>query len=180
MTFDEFVAARLPALLRHATVLARDPHEAEDVVQDVLINAQRHWARIARLDVPEAYVRRMIVNEVISVRRRVRARLRRERSDPPEPVGDSSERLGLRDVLVRLIRRLPPRQRVVIALRYFEDLSDADIADVMGCGIANVRSQASRALATLRAATRDTPAGRDDAASGSTAPHRAGPSGSSS
>jgi RNA polymerase sigma-70 factor (sigma-E family) len=153
MTFDDFVAARLPALLRHATVLSRDPYEAEDVVQDALINAQRHWARIARLDAPEAYVRRMIVNELISVRRRVRARLRRERSDPPEPVDDGAERLEQRDVLVRMIRQLPPRQRVVIALRYFEDLSDADIADVMGCGIANVRSQASRALATLREAT---------------------------
>ena len=151
MTFDDFVAARLPALLRHATVLARDPHEAEDVVQDALIKAQRHWARIARLDVPESYVRRMIVNELISVRRRVRARLRREWSHPPGPaVGDGAERLEQRDALVRMIRRLPPRQRVVIALRYFEDLGDAEIARIMGCGVANVRSQASRALATLR------------------------------
>ncbi|MEV0728073.1 MULTISPECIES: SigE family RNA polymerase sigma factor [Polymorphospora] len=150
MTFEEFVAARLPALLRYATVLAGDPHQAEDVVQDVLVKAHSRWARIDALDLPESYVRKMIVNELVSTRRRVTARLRRERVHLPDPVDDRTETVVQRDALVRLIRALPTRQRIVIALRYLEDMADADIAALMDCSVATVRSQASRALASLR------------------------------
>ena len=70
MTFDEFVAARLPALLRYAAVLTGDRDLAQDVVQDVLLRAHRRWSSIHRLEVPEQYVRRMILNEFLSWRRR--------------------------------------------------------------------------------------------------------------
>jgi RNA polymerase sigma-70 factor (sigma-E family) len=151
LTFEDFVAVRLTALLRQATVLAGDPHQAEDVVQDVLIKAQRHWARICRLEVPESYLRRMIVNELVSTRRRLVARVRRERSALPEQAGDRTEEVVERHALVQRIRELPARQRIVIALRYFEDMSDADIAVLMGCSRGTVRSQAARALVRLRA-----------------------------
>ncbi|MEV0608372.1 SigE family RNA polymerase sigma factor [Polymorphospora rubra] len=150
MTFEEFVAARLPALLRYATVLAGDPHQAEDIVQDVLVKAHPRWARIGSLDLPESYVRKMIVNELVSTRRRVTARLRRERIHPPAPIDDRTETVAQRDALVRLIRALPTRQRIVIALRYLEDMADADIAELLDCSVATVRSQASRALVSLR------------------------------
>jgi RNA polymerase sigma-70 factor (sigma-E family) len=150
VTFDEFVAVRLSTLLRYATVLAGDPHAAEDIVQDVLIKAQPRWARISDLDVPEAYVRKMIINELMSTRRQMYARWRRERAHLPNDVDDRTEDVVQRDALVQLLRRLPNRQRIVIALRYFEDMADSDIAALLGCSLGTVRSQASRALATLR------------------------------
>jgi RNA polymerase sigma-70 factor (sigma-E family) len=150
LTFEDFVATRLPALLRHATVLAGDPHVAEDVVQDVLVRAHARWARISRLDAPEPYLRKMIVNELVSTRRRMVARLRRERSQEPPRPQDHTEHVVQRSALVQLIRALPPRQRIVIALRYFEDMADADIAEMLGCSLGTVRSQASRAVRTLR------------------------------
>ncbi|GAA3273899.1 MULTISPECIES: SigE family RNA polymerase sigma factor [Dactylosporangium] len=148
--FEEFLAARLPALTRYATALAGDPNTGADVLQDVLVKAQPRWSRIAAMDEPEAYVRRMVINELVSARRRIVARLRRESHDPPEPVADGAEQRAERDALMRLIRELPTRQRIVIVLRYFEDLADADIAALLGCSEGTVRSQASRALATLR------------------------------
>ena len=151
MTFEDFVAVRLPALLRQATVLAADAHLAEDVVQDVLVKAQPRWERISALEAPEGYLRRMIINELVSVRRRVLARARRERQvAPPERAEDGTASVADHDALVRMIRVLPPKQRIVIVLRYFEDLADADIAHLMQCSLGTVRSHASRALATLR------------------------------
>lgn len=153
MTFEQFVAARLPALLRQATVLAGDPHLAEDVVQDVLLKAQAKWSWIVAVDGQDAYLRRMIINELVSTRRRVFARLRRERTQFADRVDDRSEQLAQRDALVRGIKALPARQRIVIALRYFEDLPDTEIAALLGCGVGTVRSHASRGLARLRDVT---------------------------
>ncbi|HZM79418.1 MAG TPA: SigE family RNA polymerase sigma factor [Candidatus Limnocylindrales bacterium] len=151
MTFEEFVAVRLPALARQATVLAGDPYVAEDVLQDVLVKAQLRWARISGLDAPEASLRKMIINELLSVRRRVSARLRRERLHLPVGTdGDGAEQVAQRDALIRMIRALPVRQRIVISLRYFDDMVDADIAAVLGCRLTTVRSLASRALAAMR------------------------------
>jgi RNA polymerase sigma-70 factor (sigma-E family) len=150
LTFEDYVAARLPALLRQATALAGDPHTAEDVVQDVLIKAQPRWARIRELDVPDAYLRKMIVNELLSARRRVTAAIRRERVQRPVPVEDGADVVVQRAAVLQVIRGLPARQRIVIALRYYEDMADGDIAALMGCTVGTVRSQASRALAKLR------------------------------
>lgn len=152
MTFEEFVAERLPAALRFAAVLAGDRAEAEDVVQEVLVRAHDRWSRISRLDRPEAYVRRMIVNEFISARRRrwrlVPAGRPTDVDDrvSPDHAGQHAERAALLDEL----RRLPRQQRAVLVLRYYEGLSDAEIAGLMGCRPGTVRGYASRALAVLR------------------------------
>lgn len=74
MEFEEFLAARLPALLRFAAALTADAHRAEDIVQDVLVKAERRWRRISRMDAPEAYLKRMITNEYLSWRRRLSSR----------------------------------------------------------------------------------------------------------
>ena len=152
MTFEEFAVARLAAVLRFAAVLTGDRGLAEDVVQEVLIRAHGRWDAIACLDRPEAYVRKMIVNEYLSWRRRswrlvpsgagtdVDARF------VPDPAVHHAER----DAILAELARLPRRQRAVLVLRYYEALSDAEIADVLGCAPGTVRGYASRALATLR------------------------------
>jgi RNA polymerase sigma-70 factor (sigma-E family) len=155
--FEEFLAARLDPLLRYATVVTCNPHLAQDIVQDVLLRAQSRWRRIGAMDAPEQYVRRMILNEFLSWRRRPAARL-----IPRDPVtfdaagpGNAEATVDERDQLLRLIAALPPKQRAVIALRYYEDLSDQEIAGLLGCRPVTVRTQAMRALSTLR---RDFPA----------------------
>jgi RNA polymerase sigma-70 factor (sigma-E family) len=156
MTFEEFVAARLSALVRYATVVTWDPHLAEDITQNVLVTAQARWSRIGALDAPERYVKRMVLNEFLSWRRRRAARLvplSRESLDAvmapaPDPTAPRDER----DAMLRLIAALPPRQRAVIALRFYEDMSIEQIADLMGCRAVTVRTHLSRALAALRAA----------------------------
>ncbi|GAB3989640.1 SigE family RNA polymerase sigma factor [Actinoallomurus acanthiterrae] len=152
--FEEFLVARLPRLLRFATALTGDPHRAEDIVQDVLIRAQRRWRRIGAMASPEAYLRRMITNEYLSWRRR-----RSSREMPAtdgvldaaiEPDDGHAGQVEERDAVWSGIMSLPPRQRAVLALRYYEGLSTAEIADILGCSEATVRSHASRALAELR------------------------------
>jgi RNA polymerase sigma-70 factor (sigma-E family) len=155
VTFEEFTAARLGALVRYATVVTWDPHLAQDITQNVLVRAQSRWPRIGRLDAPEQYVKRMIVNEFLSWRRRV-ARLvplpreSLDRVSPPAP--DHGGEVAQRDAVIRLIATLPPRQRAVIALRFYEDLSHEQVADVLGCRTVTVRTTLSRALANLRTA----------------------------
>lgn len=152
MRFEEFAAARLPAVLRFAGVLTADRALAEDVVQEVLIRASKGWDRIGQLDRPELYVRKMVVNEYLSWRRRSWRLLPggsgTEVDDRVTP--DHAGRLAERDALLAEIGKLPRRQRAVIVLRYYEGLSDAEIADVLGCRPGTVRGYASRALAALR------------------------------
>jgi RNA polymerase sigma-70 factor (sigma-E family) len=154
MEFEEFLSARLAALLRYATVLACDPHLAEDIVQEVLARAQSRWARISAADVPEAYVKRMIINELASWRRRRTSRVVPMSLSGLDAVGtpqaDPATAVDERDAMIRRIAALPVRQRIVVALRYYEGLSDPEIADQLGCRPATVRSHAARALATLR------------------------------
>ncbi|GAA0713841.1 SigE family RNA polymerase sigma factor [Dactylosporangium roseum] len=156
MTFEEFVAARLGVLVRYATVVTCDPDLAEDITQDVLIKAGARWSRITRLNDPELYLRRMVVNEFLSWRRRRAAQLiplARESLDSmvtpaPDPTGSRDER----DAMLRLIASLTPRQRAVIALRFYEDMSIDQIANLMSCRPVTVRTYLARALATLRGA----------------------------
>lgn len=154
MTFEEFVTARLGALIRYATVVTWDPHLAEDITQDVLVRAQARWGRIGRLDAPEQYVKRMVLNEFLSWRRRKAAHLvfmpTLEDVTPHE--SDRTRAVDDRDLTRRLIAGLPPKQRAAIALRYYEDLTDEQIAELLGCRTGTVRSYLSRGLAALRAA----------------------------
>jgi RNA polymerase sigma-70 factor (sigma-E family) len=154
-TIEEFVAARGEALLRVALMLTGDAHAAEDLVQAVLAKAYPRWERISRLDQPEAYLRRILVHMHL---RRSRRRWHREVPVPVVSdtesiaVADGAEERARHDAAWALLARLPARQRAVLVLRYYEDLPDSEIASVLGCRASTVRSQAARALATLRAA----------------------------
>jgi RNA polymerase sigma-70 factor (sigma-E family) len=149
--FDDLVAARGDALLRFAYLLCGDAHLAEDLVQNVLARAYARWARVSAADSVEAYLKRMLVNEHLSWRRRRASRevvlaepgATRAYPGPGDAVVD-------RDAAWRLLATLPRRQRAVLVLRYYEDLSDAGIATALGCSAGAVRAYASRALATLR------------------------------
>lgn len=149
-TFEEFVAARGSALLRTATLLcAASRHDAEDVVQSALEKAYRHWSRIE--GDPEPYVRRILVNLTISRARRRKILREVHVAEPPDTeIPEAADGVVLRDALIRELHRLPPRQRAVLVLRYWEDLSEAQTAQLLGCSVGTVKSQASKALARLR------------------------------
>ena len=150
MDFEAYVRqSRLP-LLRFAVVLTDDPELAQDVVHDVLLKAQKRWRDIAGTDHPHAYVRRMLVNEVTSWRRKWSRIEARPDEAIDRPVSDPTTAIDRRDALIRELSRLPVRQRAVLVMRYFEDMPDAEIADVLGCGVATVRVHAHRGLAAMR------------------------------
>jgi RNA polymerase sigma-70 factor (sigma-E family) len=157
VTFEEFAMARLPSLLRYAVVLTGDRDLAQDVVQEVLVRAQAKWRRISGAESPEAYVRRMVLNEYLSWRRTwafrhvhpVGERLV-ELDDARGGVGDHAQGVADADELWSRLTALGRKQRAVLVLRYYEQLDDDAIADLLGCAPATVRSQASKALKTLR------------------------------
>lgn len=149
-SFEQYVAVRGPSLLRLATLLTGDPYGAQDLVQTALLKASDRWRRVSRLDHPDAYVRKIIVNRYVSDRRR-KSSTEVVTSDLPERSSDDvAQAIGARDEVRQLLASLAPNQRAVLVLRYYADLDDAAIADLLGCGVSTVRSQASRALATLR------------------------------
>src|SRR5215475_818899 len=146
--FDAFVVARSARLLRVADMLTHDWAAAEDLLQDAMAKAWFAWPRIQ--GDPEPYVRRVSVTSFISQNRR---RWRHELPSAAIPetlVSDPSSTSDERDVLGRALRRLPPRQRAVLVLRYYEDLPEAEIAKVLGCSVGTVKSQTVKALAKLR------------------------------
>jgi RNA polymerase sigma-70 factor (sigma-E family) len=151
VTFEEYVVARGPALVRLARLLAGDEHRAEDLVQEVLAKAYPRWARISRSEQPDLYLRRMLVNTRNSWWRR---RANREIAVPVVRDGPASstaaEASDDRDAMLRLVAALPDRQRAVLVLRFYEDLDDATIAGILGCSQVTVRTHAMRALAALR------------------------------
>ena len=144
--FEDFVAARRDALLRTAYLLTGDPHDAEDLVQSALIKVVPKWARIK--DSPERYVRRVLARESVN---RWRGRRWREVTtevlpEAPHYSADSSDRIALLEDL----HGLSPRQRAVLVLRYFDDLTEADTAAALGISVGTVKSHAREALARLR------------------------------
>lgn len=158
MTFEGFAAGSLPGLLRFAVVLTGDRGLAEEVVQEVLLRVYGRWAKIGALDSPEHYVRRMVVNEYLSWRRRWARMV--PHADPPvglDPASDHAVVHAERDALRVELDKLPRRQRAVLVLRYYAGMSDTEIADVLGCGAGTVRGYASRALAALRVELRPVP-----------------------
>ena len=149
--FDEFVRASSSELLRLAILLTRDRGHAEDLVQMSLVRTATRW-RAAR-DNPAAYCRRVLVN---LAKDRWRDRSRRPHEvqdlDGVHPLGAAAdERIVAADWVSRLVGQLPMGQRKVLVLRYFEDLPVAEVATILGCTEGNVKSQANRGLATLRA-----------------------------
>lgn len=151
MEFIDYVERQRTSLMRFATVLTGRAWLAEDLVCDVLARAYERWERIGAMERPDAYVRRMIVNEYMSWHRRLARTVPRDDADlDVEQVDDGSEQRAVRDEMLRRLDRLPRRQRTALALRYYVDLPDAEIAAYLGCRESTVRSQIARALATLR------------------------------
>lgn len=157
--FRGFVAARGHALIRTGYLLTGDQQLAEDLVQTALEKAVRHWAGIRDVGAAEQYVRRTMYRENISIWRRRRLtelpadQVPEPRRDgtPPEATERSIDRLVLRDALMRL----GPRQRTVLVLRYFEDLTEQQTADLLGISVGTVKSQSHKALAAMRSVCRD-------------------------
>lgn len=148
-TFEDFVAGRGKALLRFAYLLSRDQALAEDLVQEALVKAHRRWQQVLRTGRCETYVRRIVVNEYASWRRR-RRNSELPGAIPDAPQADLWDARAERDAMWQALAGLPPRQRAVLVLRYYEGLPDPEIAAVLGCAEGSVRSLASRAFAALR------------------------------
>jgi RNA polymerase sigma-70 factor (sigma-E family) len=151
-SFDDFVEARSTALLRTAYLLTGDRGHAEDLLQSALLRLARHWTR-AR-DAPDAYARRVLVNLSHD---RVRTLFRRPREMPLPAEGDvltgrdpGFDQVADRWVVMRALAGLPPRQRQVIVLRFFEDQSVEQAADLLGVTTGTIKSNTSRALTRLR------------------------------
>jgi RNA polymerase sigma-70 factor (sigma-E family) len=156
LAFEDFMRLRQRPLLRFAMVLTGDAQRAEDIVSDVLGRAWEKWERIGSLAEPNAYVRRMVVNEFLSWKRLTKRTA--PRNDVAQLIDDAGRDyasntesvLTERSAMVDALARLPRKQRAALVLRFYEGLSDAEIATVLGCGQVTVRSNTSRALAALR------------------------------
>jgi RNA polymerase sigma-70 factor (sigma-E family) len=156
--FSEFVAGALPGLLRFGHVLTGSPEEAEDLAQEALARCLRRWRR-ARAGDPVAYVRKAMINTYLTRWRRWGARV--QLGDVPD-AGAEDAGFGRHedwDVLRPALAALPPAQRAVLVLRYFDDLPYSSIASLLGCRPATVRSQAARGLAALRPVITTQPTG---------------------
>ena len=143
--FDDFVRARFPHLVRFGRALTGSTEAGADLVQDALERTLLDWSRLESRDDPEGFVRRIMVNRNISIWRK----FGRERPTDEIRDGGRDDRHFDSD-LWRALTMLPPRQRAVIVLRYYEDQSEAEIARILGCSAGTVKSQASKALAKLR------------------------------
>ena len=156
--FAAYMAARQPSLLRTAYLLTGDRHTAEDLVQTALAKLYLSWDKVQRRELVDGYVRRILVNEHNSLWRR--AWKRREVSTGEVPDRDSvtdARDHGEGAALWKFVQTLPTRQRAVIVLRFYEDLSEAETAEVLGISVGTVKSQASRALAAMRSRVQDNP-----------------------
>ncbi|GHJ49926.1 DNA-directed RNA polymerase sigma-70 factor [Catellatospora sp. TT07R-123] len=145
--FREFVRLRYGELLRTAYLLTGSAYAAEDLVQSVLLKAYQRWNR---LDEPMPYLRRALVNQRISLWRRIGSRELLTGSPPERGAADGATAYAERDELLTALAALPVRMRAVLVLRYWEDQSEAETARLLGCSVGSVKSQASRGLDRLR------------------------------
>jgi RNA polymerase sigma-70 factor (sigma-E family) len=146
--FGEFMRGRWPAMVRLAYGLTGDLGHAEDVAQVAFARAYASWPRVVRTNDPDAYVRRIMINE-----NRNRFRKRRVAECLPGTIPERATADPMRDegpALLEALRRLGPRQRAVVVLRYWMDMSESETADALNCSVGTVKSQAARALAALR------------------------------
>jgi RNA polymerase sigma-70 factor (sigma-E family) len=158
--FRDFIAPRLDPLRRTAYLLCGDWHTADDAVATAVLKVYQSWHRISRLENVDAYLRRAVVNAWLDERRRP---WRRERSVPEVPPGrpaaeqQPDQAVHDRLAILKHLDALPARRRAVVVLRYYCDLSVEETAQVLECSTGTVKSQAARALETLRAAMVDVP-----------------------
>jgi RNA polymerase sigma-70 factor (sigma-E family) len=150
--FDQFVATYAEDLLRTAYLIVWDEAEAEDLVQECLLKVARRWPRVRRMEQPRAYARRILVNLILDgARSRARRRSELEPAPAASPIAvDPLPALQTRAELLQALEQLPTRQRAVLVLRYFNDLTEAQVAEVLGCQPGTVKSSTSRGLARLR------------------------------
>jgi len=148
--FREFMSTRWPAMVRLAYGLTGDQGHAEDVAQAAFTRAYVSWPRVRRSGDPEAYVRQIVVNQNRNRFRKHRVAERLTGSPPESGVSDATRECDERSALIAALQRLGPRQRAVVVLRYWMDLTEHETAAALNCSVGTVKSQASRALATLR------------------------------
>jgi RNA polymerase sigma-70 factor (sigma-E family) len=157
--YREYVATRQTSLFRVALLLTGHRQDAEDLLQTALTKLALHWSKVTRSGSTDAYVRKILYHQQVS-RWRGRRRWREHlTADPPDTAGswqrgavaDPAAASALRLTLSSVLGLLTPRQRAVIILRYYEDLPESEVAEILGCGVGTVRSQTSRSLARLRA-----------------------------
>jgi RNA polymerase sigma-70 factor (sigma-E family) len=149
-SFDEWVEARVAALLRFAYLVTGSQHAAEDAVQAALTPACERWSRVRRTTDPDAYVRRMVVNAHISAWRRSGRRELAVAEVRDTETADHAVDIATGDAVWRVCATLPPQQRAAVVLRFYEDLEYAEIAAVLGVAQATARSHVHRALAAMR------------------------------
>ncbi|MER7279863.1 SigE family RNA polymerase sigma factor [Dactylosporangium sp. NPDC000244] len=148
--FDSFVRSRSAALLRSAYLLTGDQHLAEDLVQSALARTHRSWGRLRDRGNAEAYTRKVMYHLQVSWwRRRVAEAMPGELPEPRQ-AGDHADQTTIRMTLRAALLRLSVKQRAVLVLRYFEDCTEAEAADLLGVTVGTIKSQTSKALAKLR------------------------------
>ena len=151
--FRDFMRARWPVMVRLAYGLTGDQGHAEDVAQAAFARAYASWPRVRRSGNPDAYVRQIVVNENRNRFRKRRVAERLTDAPPERGTGDATSRYDEHSALVAALQRLGPKQRAVIVLRYWLDLTEAEAAVALNCSAGTVKSQTSRALAALRQST---------------------------
>ncbi|MFI9425330.1 SigE family RNA polymerase sigma factor [Streptomyces achromogenes] len=154
--FQSFMVGRWPRLMRTAFLLTGEQHAAEDLVQSTLEQVYTAWRRVGSADDPEAYVRRVMINvHARKHRRRLREFLApRDDSGLVREVADTGDRIAQADdrsALLKALAQLPARQREAVVLRYWEDLTETQAAEAMGCSVGTVKSSAAKGIAKLRA-----------------------------
>lgn len=148
--FSDLVATRSAALLRTAYLVVGDHQLAQDLVQESLVKTYVAWPRLRDVSKAEAYARRTIVTTAISWRRRRSFHERPVLAIPEQAQPDRTDALATHDLIWAQVRALPPRQRAALVLRYYEDLSESETAQLMGCAVGTVKSQVSAGLDRLR------------------------------
>jgi RNA polymerase sigma-70 factor (sigma-E family) len=172
--FDRFVAETAEPLLRSAYLITWDIAEAEDLVQECLFKVARRWPRVEKMERPVAYARTVLIHLALDEGKRRsqrRSELAIEATGFLETHHDDAAvrilgRVETNTDLLGVLRELPPRQRAALVLRYFDDLSEAEVAEVMGCSVGTVKSTTSRALGRLRREVEGTTAASDITADG--------------
>jgi RNA polymerase sigma-70 factor (sigma-E family) len=147
---SDYVRGQWPSLVRYATLLCGDAVEAEELVQSALVGVALRWPFVRDKDDPSGYVKRAVVHANINRWRRVRSKETPTDSLPELGVADRTSDFAEQDTVRRALAGLPPRQRAVIVLRYLDDMSEQEAANVLGCSVGTVKSQTHKALTKLR------------------------------